>query len=105
MRPCTRAAASTCFTVVHLVGLNLTSSVLQQTPTIPCAVTWQSIRRKRVQTCLTGATTADITYVESGVKDTEDVTGNKVNTLCRDGVGAMNETDLCVLDIMTHKGC
>lgn len=28
-----------------------------------------------------GATTADNTYVESGVKGTEDVTGNKVDTL------------------------
>ena len=32
-----------------------------------------------------GATTADNTYVESGVKDTEDVTGNKVDTLYCDG--------------------
>ena len=32
-----------------------------------------------------GATTADNTYVESGVKGTEDVTGNKVDTLYCDG--------------------
>ena len=32
-----------------------------------------------------GATTADNTYVESGVKDTENVTGNKVDTLYCDG--------------------
>lgn len=32
-----------------------------------------------------GATTAVNTYVESGVKGTEDVTGNKVDTLYCDG--------------------